>query len=80
MKDALAEIDKSDLLLAEAETMALGVGLEAGYAHGRDKKVGYLYKTGSQKQQTLSGIVDYFIEYETAKDVISWFETNYFSK
>jgi len=50
MNDALSEIDKSDLLLAEAETMAFGVGLEAGYAHGKGIKVGYLYKVKSKKQ------------------------------
>lgn len=79
MQAALQEIDKSDLLLAEAETMPLGVGLEVGYAHAKGKQVGYLYKTGSQKQQTISGVADFIIKYETSADIINWFETNYFT-
>ncbi len=79
MHAALQEIDKSDLLLAETETMPLGVGLEVGYAHAKGKQVGYLYKTGSQKQQTVCGVADFIIEYKISDDIINWFETNYFS-
>ena len=78
MAAALAEIDSSDILLAEAETMSFGVGLEAGYAKAKGKQVIYLFKENSQKQQTLAGIADHIVQYQTVDDVIKWFESNYF--
>ncbi len=79
MQAALQEIDKSDILLAETETMPLGVGLEVGYAYAKGKQVVYLYKRGSQKQQTISGVANFIIEYETSDEIINWFK-NYFSE
>jgi len=75
MEEALAEIDKSDMLLAEASDKSVGVGLEAGYAKAKGKKIVYLYKKGTEKQQTISGISDLLIEYESAEDIIKELDT-----
>jgi len=74
MKAALKEIDSSDLILVELSKKSVGVGVEAGYAKAKGKKIGYLYKKGSDLQQTINGIADYIIPYDSIEDVISWFE------
>lgn len=73
------EIDSSDLLLGELSDESVGVGLEIGYAHGKGIKTGYLYNPETFCDPAISGIVDYFIEYRNADDVINWFK-NYFSE
>lgn len=74
MTAALNEIDKSDMVLVELSNKSVGVGLEAGYAKAKGKIIGYLYKNGSDLQQTVNGIADYLIPYDLSGDVISWFE------
>ena len=76
MENAFREIEKSDLLLAEASDKSVGVGLEVGFAKAKQIKTAYLYKTGSEFQQTIAGVTDYFIEYKSASDIIDWFEKN----
>lgn len=74
MESAFAEIEKSDILLAEVTDKSIGVGLEVGFAKAKGIKTVYLYKTGSEYQQTIAGAVDNIIEYNSSSDVISWFE------
>ena len=80
MTKCLEEISCSDLILAEFSDESVGVGFELGYAKGIGKETAYMYKTNSPLEMTAEGTVDYFIEYTSAEDVITWFETNYFSR
>lgn len=76
MDAALGEIDNSDLIMVELSNKSVGVGLEAGYAKAKGKTVVYLYKKGSDLQQTVNGIADYVIEYSDVDDVLAWLEEN----
>ncbi len=80
MAKCLEEITDSDLILAEFSDESVGVGFELGYAKAIGKETAYMYKTNSPLEQTADGTVDYFIEYQTAQDVIDWFNKNYFSQ
>lgn len=64
MKFALKKIDESDLVIAELSNKPIGVGLEAGYAKAKGKKIIYIHKTGSELSTTVNGVSDIKIEYE----------------
>ncbi len=74
MKQALADIDSCDMLIAETSDKAIGIGIEAGYAKARNKPVIYLRKKSAPHSTTLSGISDYRVYYETAGDLQSRLE------
>jgi hypothetical protein len=74
MTMTLREIESSDLVLVELSDKSVGVGLEAGYAKAKGKKIGYLYKRGSDLQQTVNGVADYLIRYDRVEEVKLWFE------
>lgn len=69
MKQALADIDTCDMLIAETTEKAIGIGIEAGYAKARNKPVIYLRKNSAPHSTTLSGISDYRVYYENAADL-----------
>jgi nucleoside 2-deoxyribosyltransferase len=69
MKSALKKIDESDILITEASFKQIGIGIEAGYAKAKDKKIIYIKKKGSELSTTLDGISDIFIEYANFKDL-----------
>ncbi len=69
MQQAMADIDQCDLLIAEASHKAIGIGIEAGYAKGRGKKVIYIRQEDQEHSTTLSGISDYKIIYNDYKDL-----------
>ncbi len=75
MKQALADIDSCDMLIAETSDKAIGIGIEAGYAKARNKPVIYLRKKSAPHSTTLSGISDYRVYYETAGDLQSQLES-----
>ncbi|MFH1535721.1 MAG: hypothetical protein ABIC96_01435 [Patescibacteria group bacterium] len=63
MRSALKKIDESDLLIVELSNKAIGIGLEAGYAKAKGKKIIYLHKIRSEISTTIDGISDIKIEY-----------------
>jgi nucleoside 2-deoxyribosyltransferase len=69
MKQAFADIDSSDILIAETSAKAIGVGIEAGYAKAKNKIVIYLRNNIAEHSTTLSGLSDYRIIYNDAKDL-----------
>ncbi len=64
MLQAMEDIDKSDLLIAETSEKAIGIGIEAGYAKATHKPVIYLRHIASEHSTTHSGISDYQVIYE----------------
>lgn len=76
MSEALSQIDKSDYYFADPTIGSFGIGLEAGYAKGKNKKVFYLYKEGSEYEETLEGISDHVIHYKNVDDILSWLSNN----
>ena len=69
MKTAFQEIDKSDFLIAELTTKAIGVGIEIGYAYAKEKPIFYIRKKGSEYSTTASGCSSYVIEYDSELDL-----------
>lgn len=69
MQQAMLSIDECDLLIAETTDKAIGVGIEAGYAKAKGKKVIYLRKKNAEHSTTLSGISDFQIVYEGLADL-----------
>lgn len=72
----IVEMNKSDLIIAEASERYVGVGLEVGYFKAKDKKIIYLHKKGTELELCMNGIADYVINYDTTEDVIEWFDNN----
>ena len=69
MQAAFAEIDKSDLLIAEVSDKAIGIGIEAGYAKAKNKIVIYLYPTNAEYSTTVGGTADHIIVYSNFADL-----------
>lgn len=69
MQQAIEDIDRCDLLIAEVSDKAIGIGVEAGYAKGKGKPVIYLRQKNCEHSTTVSGISDERIVYETTGDL-----------
>jgi nucleoside 2-deoxyribosyltransferase len=69
MQQAITDIDLCDLLIAEVSDKAIGIGVEAGYAKGKDKPVLYLRQKDCEHSTTVSGISDHRIVYESINDL-----------
>ena len=81
MQQAFADIDKSDLLIAEVSDKAIGVGIEVGYAKAKNKPVIYLRKKEAEHSTTVSGSSDHAIFYSDREDLkqqLSEIFTTYF--
>ena len=69
MQKAMEEIDQSDILIAAASEKAIGIGIEAGYAKGKNKTVIYIRHHNAEHSTTLSGISDHQIIYVDLPDL-----------
>jgi nucleoside 2-deoxyribosyltransferase len=69
MRQAFAEIDKSDLLIAEVSEKGIGIGVEVGYAIAKRKPVIYLRRATAEHSTTVSGASDFQIIYNDVADL-----------
>jgi 2'-deoxynucleoside 5'-phosphate N-hydrolase len=69
MQQAMKDIDRCDLLIAETSDKAIGVGIEAGYAKAKNKPVVYIRNNNAEHSTTVSGISDFQIIYNDAADL-----------
>lgn len=69
MKQAMADIDKCDILLAETSHKAIGIGIEVGYAKAKGKTIIYLRQRKKEHSTTVSGISDFQIVYNENTDL-----------
>ena len=76
LKNALNEMDKSDLIVADASYASLGVGMEVGYFKGKGKKVVFLHRKSTFLDENMDGVSDHVVDYESDEDVLNWFENN----
>jgi 2'-deoxynucleoside 5'-phosphate N-hydrolase len=69
MQQAFADIDSSDMLIAEVSYKAIGIGTEAGYAKARNKPVIYTRNINAGHSTTLAGLSDFQIFYTDTPDL-----------
>lgn len=71
MQTAFAEIDSSDMLIAELTTKSIGVGIEIGYAYAQQKDIYYLRKKNAEYSTTAAGCANYNLEYVNDVDLVN---------
>ncbi|MBO9595578.1 MAG: nucleoside 2-deoxyribosyltransferase [Niabella sp.] len=69
MRQAMKDIERSDLFIAETSDKAIGVGVEAGFAKAKGKPVIYLRHKDAAHSSTVAGISDFQIIYTNDKDL-----------
>ncbi len=69
MQQAFADINSSDLLIAEVSEKAIGVGIEIGYAVAAQKPVIYLRNAQAEHSTTAAGAANRAIIYENPEDL-----------
>lgn len=69
MQQAFKEIDASDILIAELSEKAIGVGIEAGYAIAKGKKLWYIRDRNAPHSTTVSGAAHQNFLYEDSADL-----------
>jgi nucleoside 2-deoxyribosyltransferase len=69
MQQAMNDIKRCDILLAETSEKAIGIGIEVGYAKANHKPVIYLRKNEAEHSTTVSGISDFQVIYNTISDL-----------
>lgn len=69
MKQAMADIDSCDILIAETSDKAIGIGIEAGYAKAKNKTIIYLRQKDKEHSTTVSGISDFQVVYHDTEDL-----------
>lgn len=69
MKQAMADIDNCDILIAETSHKGIGIGVEVGYAKAKNKTVIYLRQKDTEHSTTVSGISDFQIVYLNTTDL-----------
>lgn len=63
MEQAMHSIDECEVLIAETSDKAIGIGVEVGYAKGKNKTIIYLRNRNAEHSTTISGISDWQIIY-----------------
>lgn len=69
MRQAMADIDNSNFLIAETSDKGIGIGIEVGYAKAKGKPIIYLRKQNAEHSTTVSGVSDYQIIYQDTLDL-----------
>jgi nucleoside 2-deoxyribosyltransferase len=71
MQQALTDIDKCDLIIAETSSKAIGIGVEVGYAKAKGKTIIYVRQKDTEHSTTISGTSDFQIAYNDTSDLKS---------
>jgi 2'-deoxynucleoside 5'-phosphate N-hydrolase len=69
MRQAFADIDSSEILIAEVSDKAIGIGIEAGYAKAKNKTIIYCRNINAGHSTTVSGLSDFQIIYADTEDL-----------
>jgi 2'-deoxynucleoside 5'-phosphate N-hydrolase len=75
MQQAMHDLDRCDLLIAETSDKGIGIGIEVGYAKAKNKPVIYMRNKSAERSTTVSGISDYQILYEDTDDLQTQLQT-----
>lgn len=69
MQKSTQHIQACDLFIAELTHKAVGVGIEAGYAHALNKPIVYVHHVQADLSTTLNGIADYRLMYRDTESL-----------
>jgi len=69
MQQAMADIDRCDILVAETSRKAIGIGIEAGYAKAKGKAIIYLRQKNAEHSTTVAGISNFQVVYDDTNDL-----------
>ena len=73
MEKAFSEIDSSDILLAEASNLSIGVGIEVGYAYSKKIPIYLIASKKSFVSNSIKGISSKSLFYEKIDEISSLF-------
>lgn len=71
MQEAMAAIDRCDMLIALTNYKAIGIGVEAGYARAKNKPVIYIRDAGAEHSTTVAGISNRQVIYNSMPELAS---------
>lgn len=74
MKLTFELINKSDILAVEFSEKGVGLGIEAGYAHAKDKPVIVIARKGSDISPNLRGIAKEILFYDQPEELTEKFK------
>jgi len=63
MKQAFQKIDEADMVIFESSATAFGVGIEAGYAFAKSKKIITILNELEEPSSTMKGVSDAYMVY-----------------
>jgi len=69
MKMAFEKIDESDVILLESSEPSFGVGIEAGYAFVKGKKIITIVKDAEGMSNTLKGVSNCYLPYKDFEEL-----------
>ena len=69
MERAFQKLNECDILLLEASEHSFGVGIEAGYAFAKNKKIITIINESKEPSNTLKGTSNHYISYKTISDL-----------
>ncbi|MFA5877766.1 MAG: nucleoside 2-deoxyribosyltransferase [Candidatus Staskawiczbacteria bacterium] len=69
MKMAFEKIEESDVVLLESSGFSFGVGIEAGYAFAKGKKIITIVKDTEETSNTLKGVSDHYVMYKNFEEL-----------
>ena len=69
MKLAFNKIDEADVVLLEASESSFGVGIEAGYAFSKGKKIISIAKDVTEASKTIKGVSNHYLVYKDFEDL-----------
>ncbi len=76
MRRSFDEIDASDVVIVDLTEKGVGVGIEAGYAHAKGKRIVTIARQGADISETLLGISHKVMVYGCLDDLETWFASN----
>ena len=65
----LSELDACDALLIEGSETSFGIGIEAGYARAKGKKVYVVHDDSMEESRTLKGVSDVYLKYNSVDEL-----------
>jgi len=69
MQATFAKIDAADLVVIDVSEKGVGLGIEAGYAKAKGKRLIVTIKKGVEISTTISGTADQIIEYDQVSEI-----------